>query len=195
MNKSQYTKQLILFKEISGKEVQADFDGGEVSSDGGLLFLREVEKRVRVIRRMADVLQDRRHPGYVKHEIMELLQQRVFQFTCGYEDADDSDELRNDPVLKMAFERLPISDSSLASQPTMSRFENGISRTDLYRIGEVFLEIFIDSYERPPEGIILDIDDTDDETHGHQQLSLFNGYHDSYCYMPIHIYEWRSGGW
>jgi hypothetical protein len=193
MNKSQYTKQMLLFKDISGKEVQADFEGGEVSSDGGLLFLREVEKRVGVIRRMADVLQDCRHPGYVKHEIKELLQQRVYQITCGYEDADDSDELRNDPILKMACERLPISDSPLASQPTMSRFENGISRTDLYRIADVFLEIFIDSYESAPEGIILDIDDTDDETHGHQQLSLFNGYHDSYCYMPIHIYEGKSG--
>jgi len=98
----------------------------------------------------------------------------------------------NDPVLKMACERLPDGEP-LASQPTISRFENALSRTDLYRIAEVFLDIFIESYDEPPEAIILDIDDTDDATHGHQQLALFNAFHNNYCYMPIHIYEGKSG--
>jgi len=193
LNKKQYTKQLLLFKDICGKKIEADFEGGEVSSDAGVLFLREVEERVGIIRRIAEVLRDRRHPSYVKHRFVELLRQRVFQIACGYEDGNDSDELRNDPVLKMACERLPESDEPLASQPTISRFENGLSRTDLYRIAQVLLDVFIASYNSPPEAIILDIDDTDDETHGRQQLALFNAFHDEYCYMPIHIYEGQSG--
>lgn len=190
MNK--FNKQLLLFKDISGKKIEADFNGGEVSSDGGILFLREVEREVGLIGRIGEVLRDRRHSGYVKHQFIQLLKQRVFQIICGYEDGDDSDELRHDPVLKMTCERLP-DEKPLASQPTMSRFENGLSRTDLYRIAEVFLDIFIESYEEPPEAIILDIDDTDDPTHGHQQLALFNAFHNNYCYMPIHIYEGKSG--
>jgi hypothetical protein len=187
------TKQLLLFKGISNKKIEADFNGGEVSSDAGLFFLREVENRIGLIRKMTDSLRDRRHPGYVKHQLLELFKQRVFQISCGYEDGNDSNELREDPVMKIACERLPDDDPALASQPTISRFENRVSRTDLYRIAEVFVNVFIDSYSEPPEGIILDIDDTDDLTHGHQQLTLFNAYHGDYCYMPIHIYEGRSG--
>jgi len=187
------TKQLLLFKGISNKKIEADFNGGEVSSNAGLFFLREVENRIGLIRKMTDSLRDRRHPGYVKHQLLELFKQRVFQISCGYEDGNDSNELREDPVMKIACERLPDDDPALASQPTISRFENRISRTDLYRIAEVIVNVFIDSYSEPPEGIILDIDDTDDLTHGHQQLTLFNAYHGDYCYMPIHIYEGRSG--
>jgi hypothetical protein len=187
------TKQLLLFKGFSNKKIEADFNGGEVSSDAGLLFLREVENQVGLISKMTDSLRDRRHPGYVKHQLLELFKQRIFQIACGYEDGNDSNELRDDPIMKIACERLPDDEEALASQPTISRFENGISRTDLYRIAEVFVDVFIESYSEPPEGIILDIDDTDDLTHGHQQLRLFNAYHGDYCYMPIHIYEGRSG--
>jgi len=187
------TKQLLLFKGISNKKIEADFNGGEVSSDAGLLFLREVENRIGMISKMTDSLRDRRHPGYVKHQLLELFKQRIFQIACGYEDGNDSNELRNDPIMKIACERLPDDEVALASQPTISRFENSISKTDLYRIAEVFVDVFIHSYSQPPEGIILDIDDTDDLTYGHQQLTLFNAYHGDYCYMPIHIYEGKSG--
>jgi hypothetical protein len=187
------TKQLLLFKDISHKKIEADFEGGEVSSDAGLLFLREVENRIGLISKMTDSLKDRRHPGYVKHQLHELFKQRIFQIACGYEDGNDSDELRHDPVMKIACERLPEEDPALASQPTISRFENSLSKTELFRIGDAFIDTFIDSYSEPPEGIILDIDDTDDITHGRQQLSLFNAYHGDYCYMPIHIYEGKSG--
>jgi len=187
------TKQLLLFKGISNKKIEADFNGGEVSSDTGVLFLREVENRIGLISKMTDCLRDRRHPGYVKHQLLALFKQRVFQIACGYEDGNDSDELRKDPVMKIACERLPDDKTALASQPTISRFENCISGTDLYRIAEVFVDVFIQSYSEPPEGIILDIDDTDDLTHGGQQLTLFNAYHGDYCYMPIHIYEGQSG--
>ena len=187
------TKQLLLFKGLSKKKIEADFNGGEVSSDAGLLFLREVEDRIGLIRKMTYSLRDRRHPGYVKHELLELFKQRVFQIACGYEDGNDSNELRSDPIMKIACERLPDEDPPLASQPTISRFENSLSRTDLYRIAEALVDVFIESYSEPPEAILLDIDDTDDLTHGHQQLTLFNAYHGDYCYMPIHIYEGKSG--
>jgi len=186
------TKQLLLFKGISGKKIEADFNGGEISSDAGLLFLREVEERIGLISKMADSLRDRRHPGYVQHQLLELFRQRIFQIAGGYEDGNDSNELREDPIMKIACERLPEGEP-LASQPTISRFENSLSRTDLYRIAKVFLDVFIESYEEPPEALILDIDDTDDRTYGHQQLSLFNAYHGDYCYLPIHIYEGQSG--
>jgi hypothetical protein len=187
---TQNTKQLMLFKDISHKKVVADFNGGDVSSDAGLLFLREVESKIQIIKRISDVLKDRRHPSYVKHQFIQLMKQRVFQVASGYEDANDSDDLKNDPIMKIVCEK---PDASLASQPTMSRFENSLSRTDLYRIAQAFVDIFIESYKKPPKGIILDIDDTDDPTHGSQQLSFFNAYHGGYCFMPIHIYEGQSG--
>jgi hypothetical protein len=115
------------------------------------------------------------------------------QICCGYEDADDCDSLRRDPALKVACGRNPVSGEDLGSQPTMTRLENSVSRTTLFRIGEAFVDAFVDSYRRAPEKIILDIDDTEDPTHGAQQLSLFNAHYDEYCYLPLHIYEGYSG--
>ncbi len=186
----QNTKQMMLFKAISHKKIVADFNGGDVSSDAGLLFLREIEKKIGIIDRIASVLNDPRHQGYIEHDLKQLISQRAYQITAGYIDANDSNQLRNDPILKIACEK---PDAPLASQPTISRFENMFSRKDLYRIAEVFIDVFLASYKKAPEAIILDIDDTPDETHGNQQLSLFNAYHDSYCFMPLHIYEGKSG--
>ena len=182
----------LLFEDIQGKKISADFDGGQVSSDAGALLLREVERRLGLIRRVAAAIPDRRHPGYTRHSLREMLSQRVFQIACGYEDTDDADTLRSDPALKMACDLLPAG-PALASQPTLSRLENAVTRTDLYRIGEALIDGYIESYRTPPAAILLDIDDTEDATHGHQQLALFNGFYDEYCYLPIHIYEGRSG--
>jgi hypothetical protein len=121
-----------------------------------------------------------------------MLNQRVFQIACGYEHADDVDTLRDDPVLKMAWERLPDG-AALASQPTLSWLENAVTRSDLYRIAEVLAEAFIESYRTPPVGIVIDVDGTADVTHGHQQLALFNAFYDESCYLPIHIYEGKRG--
>jgi hypothetical protein len=183
------TKQFMLFKDSFGKKVQIDFDGGQVSSDGGLLFLRLVEEEIGIIDKIAQVLNDHRHPSYVKHHLIPLLRQRVFQIVAGYEDGNDSTTLREDPILKLTCDRA----DSLASQPTMCRFENAQGAKTLYRIAQVFLESFIDSYEESPEGIVIDLDDTDDLVHGGQQLSLFNGYYGDYCYQPMHIYEGKTG--
>ncbi len=187
---TQNTKQMMIFKAISHKKVVADFNGGDVSSDAGLLFLRESESKNGIISRIANVLHDRRHPGYIKHDLEQLLRQRSYQIASGYEDANDSDELRHEPILKIVCDKL---NDPLASQPTISRFENAFSRKDLYRIAQAFVDTFISSYKKAPKGIILDLDDTPDPTHGNQQLSFFNAYHDSYCFMPLHIYEGKSG--
>lgn len=180
------------FKAISGKRVTADFTGGVVTSDAGVLVMRETANRIGIIEQLAGAVHDERHQSYVKHEINELLTQRIFQIICGYEDANDANDLRIDPGFKVSCGRLP-SDDDLASQPTITRFENSISTKDLYRIAEVFVDQFIASYESPPDALILDIDETEDETHGAQQLSLFNGYHDEYCYMPLYIFEGQTG--
>jgi hypothetical protein len=180
------------FKAISGKRVTADFSGGEVTSDGGVLILREIADRMGIIEQLSGAILDERHPSYVRHDMKTLLKQRILQIACGYEDANDADDLRTDPGFKAACDQLP-SGTDLASQPTLSRFENTLSSKDIHRIAGVLIRQFIASYATPPEAIILDIDDTDDPTHGAQQLSLFNGYHDEYCYMPLFIFEGVSG--
>ena len=189
---SQDTQLSFAFKAISGKHVTADFTGGDVTSDGGVLLLRELADRMGIVNRIAEVIPDTRHPSYTRHDITTLLNQRILQIVCGYEDADDCDDLRTDPGFKAACDRLPSSDN-LASQPTMSRFENALSSKDIYRIADALVRQFIASYDTPPDAIVLDIDDTDDITHGAQQLSLFNAYHDDYCYMPMFIFEGMSG--
>lgn len=171
------SKQTVLaFARISGKKVEADFDGGTTTSDGGVLLLRELESKIGIVDRIVEALWDRRHPSYVDHSYTDLIRQRVFQIACGYEDANDSNDLRSDPALKVACGRLPMTGDDLASQPTISRLENSVSRTDLYRIGQALLDAFIASYKKAPKKIILDIDDTDDSTHGSQQLSLFHAF-------------------
>jgi hypothetical protein len=164
------TQYSLPFASVSGKKVAADFDGGSVSSDGGVLFLREVERQVGVIRRVVEALRDTRHQSYIDHSYEDLVRQRVLQIACGYEDANDCDDLRHDPALKTACERLPFSGDDLASQPTMSRLENSVTKTDLYRMARALVDTFLASYESPPSAIILDIDDTDDPTHGAQQM-------------------------
>ena len=180
------------FKMISGKKVTADFSGGEVTSDAGVLVLREVCGRTGIIEHLAKAISDNRHQSYVRHDLKTLLLQRVLSLACGYEDANDADTLRFDPGFKAACDRLPSGDD-LASQPTISRLENALTTRDVYRIAEVLVGRFIASYETRPDAIILDLDDTNDPTHGAQQLSLFNAYHDEYCYQPLFIFEGRSG--
>ena len=178
---------------IAAKAVLMDFDGGRLSSEAGLLLLKEVDQRLGLTRRLSQVLSDPRDQRYTQHTMQEMLRQRVFQIAAGYEDANDSDALRDDPVVKMVVGRLPETGAPLASQPTISRFENTPSRGELYRLAEVFLDEFIRSYDEAPEVVVLDFDDTEDRVHGGQQLALFHGYYDGYCFLPLHVYEGLSG--
>ncbi|HUU40899.1 MAG TPA: IS1380 family transposase [Desulfatiglandales bacterium] len=179
--------------EIAHKRVELDFEGGDLTSDAGALFLREVERQTGIIKAVAECIKDKRDQRYVKQELETLIKQRVIQIGCGYEDANDCNMLRHDPSIKMAADREPISGDALASQPTMSRFENAISRKDLVRIAYALANHFIASYREEPAIVVLDFDDTEDAVHGAQQLSLFNGYYGGYCYQPLHVYEGLSG--
>jgi hypothetical protein len=190
---AQDTQIVLPFARLCGKTLHVDFDGGTVTSDGGVLLLRETESRVGIIRRFVAVLDDRRDGRYTDHSSEEMLRQRIFQIACGYDDANDCTCLRHDPAFKAACERLPIVGEPLASQPTMSRLENAPRRSELYRMAQALLETFLASYDRAPEAVMLDSDDTADEVHGAQQLALFNGHYDAYGYVPLHIYEGQSG--
>lgn len=186
------SQQLALFP-IKNKDVSLSFTGQRISSDGGLLLLRELDNKLGLVESISACIKDTRDHRYIDHEMQELIAQRVYQIAAGYEDCNDSNALREDMVVKMCAGRLPQTGDDLASQPTMSRLENQASRTDLFRMGNKLLDNFIDSYSREPKVIILDCDDTNTNTHGQQELSLFNHYYDEHCYMPLHIYEGLSG--
>ena len=183
---------LFPFTPLKGRKITAVFDEPMVSSDGGLVLLREALIETGVIRSLADALHDPRHPSYVDHTLEEMLTQRVAQICCGYEDANDCDHLRDDPLFKMAAGRLPEEDA-LASQPTMSRLENRVSVKELLRIAYALADQFIASFDHAPEAIVLDLDPTADAVHGNQQLALFNAFEDEYCFMPFHLYDGLSG--
>jgi hypothetical protein len=172
---------------ICRKKVSVAFDGGLLSSDGGVMLLRDVERRVGLAARLGRCLTDRRDPARIDHALIEMLRLRMFLIAAGYEDADDCDSLRADPVFKMAVGRLPESGNALCSQPTMSRLENAPSKIEIARMMAAMVNLFCASWARPPAEITLDIDDTLDRVHGHQQLSLFNAYYDERCFLPIHI--------
>jgi Transposase DDE domain group 1 len=178
---------------VCRKKVSVGFDGGQLSSDAGLLLLRGVEKKLGLSQRLASVMKDRRNPDLIAHPVEEMLRLRMFAIAAGYEDADDCDWLRHDAVFKMAVGRLPGSDEPLCSQPTMSRLENARSKIELARLMGAMVDQFCASYRRVPASIVLDIDDTCDTVHGRQQLSLFNAHYDERCFLPIHIYEGSTG--
>ena len=153
---------------VCRKKLSMGFDGGQLSSDAGLLLLRDVEKKLGLSRRLSGCMKDRRDRDRIQHPVDEMVKLRMFAIAAGYEDADDCDWLRHDPVFKMAVGRLPESGEPLCSQPTMSRLENAPSRIELARMMGAMVDLFCKSYRRVPEAITLDIDDTCDTVHGHQ---------------------------
>lgn len=178
---------------LGDKTVLLDFDGGRLSSDAGLVLLGDPDEQLGLTRDLAAVLRDPRDPRRVDFTLHDLLKQRVLQIAAGYEDANDANTLRHDPIFKVLLGHLPESGAPLASQPTISRFENRVSRTELYRLARVFVDQFIASYEHPPKLIVLDFDDTEDPAHGDQEQIRYDGYYGGYCFLPLHLYEGLSG--
>jgi len=178
---------------VDGKSVLIDDQGGDLTSDAGVLLLRETEAQVGILATLNACLSDPRHPAYTTHAQETLLTQRVYQIACGYPDANDCDTLRHDPAMQLAVDQVPDRAAPLASQPTMTRLEHTPSRTQLYRMAQAFVDVFLQSYAAPPEALVLDFDDTDSAVYGHQQLALFNGYYGHRCYQPLHVYEGLSG--
>jgi hypothetical protein len=178
---------------VGDKAVDLDFDGGRLSSDAGLVLLQDPDEQLGLTRALAAVLQDPRDPQRIHFTLHDLLKQRVLQIAAGYEDANDANTLRHDPIFKLLLGRLPDTGAPLASQPTLSRFENHVSRTELYRMARVLVEQFLASYARPPQLIVLDFDDTEDPVHGEQEQARYDGYYGGYCFLPLHLYEGLSG--
>ena len=178
---------------VERHKIHARFDGGSLSSDGGVLILREIEKRLNFAGMLASCLRDGRDAARITHDHTTMIRTRMFAICCGHEDCDDLDELRHDPALKIACERLPESGPALASQPTLSRLENTPSWRELGRMGLALIDLFCDSFSAVPGHIVLDIDDTTDRTYGGQQLCLFNTHAQGYCFQPIHIYDAATG--
>jgi Transposase DDE domain group 1 len=169
--------------------IVARFDQAHASSDGGALLLKAVDERLGLTQRLAAGLTDRRQAGKVEHELIELVRQRVFGIACGYADGNDAARLRHDPVHKLVLERDPLTGPALASQPTLSRFENAVGRQDLYLASLALADLVIAHHQARLKGradrITIDLDPTEDPTHGQQEFTAFNGHYDSWCYLPL----------
>jgi hypothetical protein len=172
------------FAPFKRRQVSAEFSGGEVSSDGGVLLLRQLERRLGLLQRAASVLIDPRDPERITHSVTDMLKQRVFGLCLGYEDLNDHGELRRDVLLQTAVER----DTPLASAPTLCRLENRASRAAAWAIHEVIIERFIASFLEAPAELVLDFDATDDPVHGRQEGRFFHGYYDHYCFLPLYVF-------
>jgi hypothetical protein len=181
--------QTVLFPDLFPKPLVATFDQPHASSDGGAILLKAAEKRYGVIDGFARCLVDDRQPGKVRHTLEDLLAQRIFGLACGHPDANDADRLADDPIHKLLLGRDPIDGDPLASQPTISRFENQVGAQALYAMGRDLAANVIDRHRQRLHGrarrITIDLDPTDDPTHGAQQLTFFNGHYDSWCYLPL----------
>jgi hypothetical protein len=177
------------FPAVGRKKVGAAFDGGRITSDAGVMLLGAAERGMGIAQRLAGLIADPRNPLLVTHSVADILRARMLAIACGYEDANDLDRLRSDPGFKLACGRLPDSGRDLCSQPTMSRWENAPSLREVVRLSYALIDVYCASYQRPPSAVTLDIDDTVDVVHGHQQLSLFNAHYDERCFLPIHVYD------
>jgi len=172
--------------------IRVAFDAPQISSDGGLLLLRQMDDRLGLSQRLAALLPDERDPSKVKHARREQVRQRLYQIALGYADCNDADRLRHDPLLKSVCDRTPQA-QGLSSQPTLSRLENAVDARTLRAILREVEEQYVSSFTQAPEVIVLDIDSTDDPTHGQQQLSFFHGYYDQHMYHPLLIFDGESG--
>jgi len=183
------TTDCLLFPDIFDRPVVAKFDQRQGSSDGGAILLQAAERRLGLTSALAGCLRDDRQAGKVQHELRELITQRVMAIALGYEDANDAARLAGDPIHKLLVGRDPIAGEDLASQPTLSRFENAPNRKELLRMTEALAERVIERHRKRLHGrarrITIDMDPTEDPTHGAQQLSFFNRHYDSHCYLPM----------
>ena len=181
------------FPTVHRKKITAAFDGGRLTSDGGVLLLAQAERCMRLCEHLAACIADRRDSSRVIHTLPDILRARILAICCGYEDADDLDTLRDDPGFRLALGKLPATGAGLASQPTMSRWENAPTTRELVRMMAAMIGIYCSSYPDEPKAVTLDIDDTCDVVHGYQQLSFWNGHHGERCFLPIHVYDTATG--
>ena len=177
---------LLSYDFFPSRPIQVEVSAAPLSSDAGLLPVCQFDEQIRLTEQFAAAIEDGRDPTLTKQTVLTMVRQRIFGILADYEDQNDHDTLRSDPVFKLIADRLP-DDPDLASQPTLSRFENAVSIPDLDRLRDVLVDLFIQSFDRPPGHLTLDLDAFDDPAHGDQQLIMFHGYYDQYQYLPIVI--------
>lgn len=189
-------KRVVRFTPLARRQVLAEFDVGAISSDGGVLLLREVDRRIRLLDRVDQLIPDPRDPLHVEHDQRTLIAQRVLAIACGWEDLNDHTNLRDDLVLlQLATNRKAGGgggdvdpDRPLASASTLCRLENRIDRQACVAINQLLVELFIESHQTPPQEVVLDFDATDDPVHGKQEGRFFHGYYDEYCFLPLYVF-------
>jgi len=184
------TRQTVLFPDLFRRPVVVKFDQPHASCDGGAILLKACDEALGLTERLAGCIGDSRQAGKIEHSIVDLVRQRLYGIACGYADCNDAERLSEDPIQKLLLGRDPVQGAALASQPTLSRFENAPRRADLYRMGEALMQRVIERHRkrlgsRKVKHVTIDLDPTDDPTHGGQQLSFFNGHYDSWCYLPV----------
>jgi hypothetical protein len=178
------TQELFHFPSFDRRKIEASFSGGDVSSDGGVLLLRQADRRLGLVAALDRVLADPRHPLYIVHDQVDLLRQRIYGLALGYEDLNDHATLRRDLAWQTALER----DEELASSPTLCRLENRVNRQAAFAFHQVLVEKFIASFKEAPTELILDFDATDDRVHGNQEGRAFHGYYGDWCFLPLYVF-------
>jgi len=178
------TAESINFGRLGRRAIEANFQGGAISPDGGLILLHQIDRRLGLSKAVAQVLNDPRDPDRITHALCDLVAQRLYGLCCGYEDLNDHDRLRHDPLLQTAVGKV----EPLASSPTFSRLENRASRADLLALNQVLVEQFVAMHSHEPVELVLDIDAADVPLHGDQELAEFHGYYDHYCYLPLYVF-------
>ncbi len=207
--KTECKSNQLKFHPLFSREIIAKLDGGHITSDGGALLLREVEKRTHILKRLSQCFKDYRHPDRIEHTVEELIKQRVYGIDMGYEDLNDHDTLRNDLLWGLLCDKEDPSGlnrkrerdkgKATAGKSTLNRFEltpkseKGIGRYKKIvafpdKMDDLLITLFLDSHEKPPKEIILDLDATDDPLHGSQEGRFFHGYYKCYCYLPLYIF-------
>ena len=176
--------KMIEYSRCKRRKVQAEFNGGEITSDGGVMLLREIDSRLKLTKRIAATLNDPRCSRKTRHNLLSMLRQRVYGLALGYEDLNDHITLRKDPAIQTAVEQ----DQDLASTSTLHRFENWINPDALRDISRTLVDVFIESFDKAPQELILDFDTTDDAVHGKQLGAVFHGYYDHYCVLPLYVF-------
>jgi Transposase DDE domain group 1 len=183
---SLHPARLFSFDFFPSRPIEVEVSPHPLTSDAGLLPVRQLDEGLRLTEQLAAALDDRRDPGLARHSLLSMVRQRVYGILADYEDQNDHDTLRSDPVFKLVADR-PPDGPDLASQPTLSRSENAVSIPDLWRLRDVLVDLFVQSFDAPPRHLTLDIDAFDDPAHGQQQLIMFHGYYEQYQYLPIAI--------
>jgi hypothetical protein len=176
------------FGRLGRRVIEANFEGGALSSDGGLMLLRQVDRRTGISRAVAEALHDPRNPFFITHELRDLVAQRLYGLCCGYEDLNDHDTLRHDPLMQTAVGK----PDELGSSPTLCRLEQRATFADAVALNKVLAEQFIAGQKSCPDELVLDIDASDIPLHGDQEGRQFHGYYDHYCYLPLYVYCGKS---